>query len=463
MNGLLTRLRARAAPVTALLPWLLAVAALVLNSATGRPIWVDEYVHFALAAEPTTADALDMLRQTLGQGSISHGQTGTYMLLDYWLLSLAGADALALRLPSILSAALMFAAAILLFRRLGLSIGWQLAVVLALCGQHLLMYFAQEARPYLPLAAAATAMLAYYMLRPARPRSRGVLALGIAAMLLGVLMHPYFALYWPAMLLVAWVHHLDSTGQRPSLLALVRFANPGLVAAGVAIFLLLGLATWMPGQGRFAYDPFEWMKSPTLAEHFLAYSHWQFVMPRLDLAIGLTVVAVVGPALLPGTRRAALRGLLPPALLILVALGLSVMVSWLSWRVNYWILPRQWVGSVPLTAIGLVWLWAEAARLWAGLWRGLGWLACGMALWIVSAQALALRENRMREARAQAESLPARLAESGCATLDPAAIEAPPGRPPANNDQWVALANRNILCGGPVWPVYRIYYRMVAR
>src|SRR5262245_47420459 len=115
------------------IPPVLAAYVLTLNMSLGRPIWIDEFLHFAVAAQTSTADAWRVIRNSIA--IVNHGQTGIYMILDYWLTSAFGANAIILRLPSILSGAFLLASSLWLIRNLRLSILWQLMTLAALFGQ----------------------------------------------------------------------------------------------------------------------------------------------------------------------------------------------------------------------------------------------------------------------------------------------------------------------------------------
>ena len=104
---------------------IVCVLAVALSSGAARPIWIDEFLHFALAGLSSTEDAWEVVRATIL--NINHGQTGIYMLLDYWLLSWFGASSWALRALSLLSGLLLFASAAAVLRFRGFALGWQLA------------------------------------------------------------------------------------------------------------------------------------------------------------------------------------------------------------------------------------------------------------------------------------------------------------------------------------------------
>lgn len=436
------------------LPFLLCLYIVGLSASIGRPIWIDEFTHFAFAAEPTSRAAWDMFVATADYNQ--HGQTGIYIMLNYWTLSYLGIDATLLRLPSILSGLFLMASAVMLFRVLGFSILWQTIVVAALAGQHLLMYFVGEARAYIPIPAAAVGLLVYYVARPHYPRSRVLLAYGTFAAVFGAVMHPYFAVYWPAVCLVGYVHHRAATGERFSLSSLIAFANPILVVVGAGLYVLLGAMTWLREQPHFGLDPFEWLHRHGPLANFTDYSHVQFLSSHYVIAAGLTGVAVLGLLLLPADKRKDFRAFWAPVLLIVMSLALSLLISLCSYLAQYWVLPRQWVGSVALVAIGVIWLWAEAARIWARHAPWLGLVVCAVAALIVSRQSLGLQRDKLPQLIAYLADPPSPRDAVTC--LPPNHIDVPTMPNEARNDAFVALANRNIACGGQIWPVFREYY-----
>ncbi|MBW6396935.1 hypothetical protein KPL78_03700 [Roseomonas sp. HJA6] len=424
-----------------------------LHASLGRPIWIDEFTHFAYAAEPTTREAWSLFLATAD--NIQHGQTGIYIILNYWTLNYLGLDATLLRLPSILSGVFLFSSAIMLFRVLGFSVLWQIVVVAALTGQHLLMYLLGEARPYAPIPAASAGLLLYYVARPQHPESWGMLLFGIFTAVFGTTMHVYFAVYWPVVCLVAYVHHRAVTHEAFSLRSLIRFANPGLVALGAGLYLLLGALTWLRGQPNLGLDPFEWLRQQGPLANFTNYSHTQFLDGSYAIAAIFTAAAM-GALLLPAGLRGSAARLQAPALLVLLSLLLSVLIGWISYMADYWILPRQWVGSIALVAIGVVWFWAEAARLWARLTPLLGWALCGIAALIVSSQALNIIGVRLAELRTRLAEAPAVPPPEACEP--PGALDLANMSNEDRNAVMVDLANRNIACGGPIWVVFRGYY-----
>ena len=121
------------------------IAGLGLYSQYRHPIWIDEFLHFALGAFPSPADAWQVIRRSIL--SFNFNQTGIYMMADFWLLKLFGASAFALRLPSMLSAAWLLVSAASLFAVRGFGNLWKLAAVLAILAQASLMVYAGRRAP----------------------------------------------------------------------------------------------------------------------------------------------------------------------------------------------------------------------------------------------------------------------------------------------------------------------------
>lgn len=424
---------------------------LFLSSSFFRLIWIDEFVNFAMGAATSFSDAWFIVVQTTP--AINHGHTGIYLLLSYFGLSHFGANALVLRAPAMLSGALLMFFAVYFFRILRFSIVWQFLAVMALFGQSLIIYFIGEARTYMPLTASVVGLLVYYMGRAIGPNDRILRLIGIASAVLGVLMSPYIAVYWPAMVVVGYFYYLLENQQRPHLKTLLNFINIPLVMAGTASFFLIGTLTWMRGSPTFNYDSFQWIRQPSIWWNLIDYSHIQFISMHKIIATILTAIAVIGSIILTDCR--AILRFLTPILLIFVTVLLSAILVYMSYRMNYWILPRQFVASSALIALGLIWLWAEATRLIAHRSIPAG-IAVGLAAaFIVFGQVQKNHSAQWSRLRAEAEAQT--RTNSSIACIPPSIM--PQGLSlQESNDAWVAEANRNILCGGPIWPVFRTYY-----
>lgn len=426
--------------------WVLGAVILFLYSGIWRPIWFDEFLHFAMGGM-TWEYALKTVDYTTIE--VNHGQTGVYMLLDWLLLQAFGASAVALRLPSLLAAALLLAAAVTFLRRRGFGYGWQYLVLLALAAHTALIWFTGEARPYMPLAAAGVAVLAYYQYDASSRRRPWPLILGIAGVCGGALLHPYIV--YVIALLVPFSIWVAIRGGRLAwqVRDVVRFANPILLGVGAVMFLIVGQLTWMRRVLSFDYDPLAQMGNSWaytidrgVVDHFAnETTSWQWVA-------GLALLTLVCLAV---ARFRCSRDILPPLVLILLALATSVTVSGLSALRTYWILERQWVAGIALVTVGCVWFFAELLKaasrdrsriLEVPVYAFIALTTVSAAFTLVN-QVQTTNDRRVayeefvREVRTMDELRPAQI----------------------NDDTaYIYAANVNVARGGPVWTMFVDWY-----
>jgi hypothetical protein len=318
------------------------------------------------------------------------------------------------------------------------------------------MSFAGEARPYMPLAAAAVGMLAYY-LAPAAMRGRPWVEMGgWIAVLLGASMHPYFGLYWLAVFIFAHGLVLLEGDVKPTLKLLLWHVNLPLSLVGTAVFLWIGSLSWLRGGPAFKFDPFAWLGPRQVLENIVLF-HTEFSGEH-TLANGLLRLAWMGVAgvlvlmgfVLPRRLKSPLQSLFAPAVLFWLSIGLTVVLCWLSYRRNYWILARQWVASIALATVASIWLWGELARLLAR-WRS--WVGAAMV-------ALPLCFLVIAAMDAGGEKLKSFQNDFAAQSAQPSVDEPKPNAPLSDNspETWVRMANQNIRQGGPVWAYFRHYY-----
>jgi hypothetical protein len=433
---------------------IVAVLGMVLYSGYRHPIWIDEFLHFAFGAMSSTSEAWSAIVQSIAR--VNFNQTGIYMLADFWLLKLFGASSFALRLPSLLSAVWLLVCAATFVSVRGLGNMWKLALILALFAQPWLMNFAAEARPYMPLAAATVGTLTYYTAPMVRRRG-WLRVVGFVSIGLGVLMHPYFPVYWTAMICVGFLLALIEGRARFAVRDALRFCEPVTVVSGLAVFFVVGSLTWLQGAPALDFDPFQWIHRDQLVVAMIDWTHLAFIHdfagpvggptdPRYLLLL-LMILSVLICPLVSRRWRPSFLTLVPPVALTVSALVISALLSWISYRHHYWILGRQWIASVALMPVGAVWYVAELGRQLDGWWRGSS-VALAVGCFAVFTYSLyGFVPQKLDELRHDIAGW----------RVDAAKAE-PPAQPPVGNDQWVALANANIADGGPVWDIFRRYY-----
>lgn len=434
---------------------ILSVVLLALYSSWNRPLWYDEMVYFVLGGLASVSDALSTIEETTT--NVNQGTTGGYMLLDYLSLSAFGAQTWALRLPSLIFGLYFLAAAAIFLR--GRGVGWLglWGLILLLTGQQTLMYYAGEARTYMPLAAATAGVLAYYFVPLGDRKRLSTRVLGWSAVLIGVLFHPYFALYWPLILVfsVAVQHRWK---------ALVRFANPALVVAGTSIFFIVASLTWLRGSARREeLDPYLFLVDP-LWRSIVAQMFQTIHVDRiLVVVVGLTIlVSAVLASPSWKQARATLEKWWPPFALLMVSFVAAVAISAVSIQQEFWIIPRQWIASIGLSSIALIWLFSVIIRQ-VLLVRG-----ATAAMLIRAVVGLVLVAGAIDPIVGQVEQLRNWSADRTGISLDSVPTQAQLAeelrrvsvgeREPLSEDEWVTFSNANTLRGGPVWSEFGNYY-----
>ena len=407
---------------------------LLLSINPVKPIWVDEFLHFAFGAFDGTREAIAAIRASLD--GVNHGQTGVYMLLDHWLLRAFGASAFWLRFPSLVAGAFLILSCHVVVDNWRLPALWRAACLAAVFGQPFLLAFVAEARPYLPLAACAVGALAYYTSDLAERRAPVRRLVGWSSVIGGALMHPYFIVYWLAAILCG-----EAARNPRSLRGVIERVNPALVVVGLAIYAAVAQATWLWARRKLAFDPLEYLGSvPNAIAAFLS-AHFGFLGAWKVPLLGLVVL--VAAAVTVRQRGRGLGPLLGPGLVVVYGLGLALFLALVSYRSHYWILQRQWIASIALAALGSV---GFAYRLLALLRPGARLVIQVVLLGAIGIQAVTVGVAAVGNWR--------RAGAAGAGVT----VASPPDAIPASASEWVALANANVAAGGPVWPVFRRYY-----
>lgn len=311
---------------------LLGLVVLALYSSWGRPLWLDEYLHFAFGGFGSWGEAWAAVQSSTT--NINHGQTGFYLLLDYGLLQVFGANLFAMRLPSILSGALLLFSAALFLRRMGLG-GFAIAAAFLLfAAQPNLMYFVGEARPYMPLVGASVAALAYFSSSAEERRTPFMRVFIWSTMIWGALMMPYYVVYLPILAVTMFfIRREPRTWHR-----FFTFINVPIQVTSAILGIGISALTWLRGSPDFQRDP------------------WLIVRPLLDSLsaahiAGLMVVAALVVATFWLSRNDP-RG---PLTLFIVMGVVAALLALLSYLQSYWILPRQFVASQAIMTLAIVW------------------------------------------------------------------------------------------------------------
>ncbi len=416
---------------------ILGVLVVGMNSGFSKPIWIDEYLHFAFGAL-TLGETLAVIRETTGSG-VNWGQTGTYFLVSHFTGSFLGPSLWALRLPSILSGLVLLAAGAWFMRCRGFGIRWQVFAVVTLASQSTLMYFVGEARPYLPMAASVTAALAFLATPAALRGQRLARALGWSGIVLGSILHPYWLPFVVAVAVFAlWVRAAEDVGHR---IEVREFLCLPLLVPAVVLYLVMARLTWANGTVTAVVAPLQFMGTFENVARSIASTHLSALVSMSPLLAVLAFIALFGLALGPRSR---LR--LPVAMMVM-GLTSSAALAALSYARSYWILQRQWVGGIALVGLGLAWV---AAELWSGEDPRFRGPQRALALVLVAVVGFGFAEEVRHRADAVQghREVMADFQINGETTREALAVDR----------DFVRAANINSVAGGSIWREHAGYY-----
>jgi len=424
----------------------------VLFSSWNRPLLYDEFVYF-VAGSLSPLEILSVIHETTT--NVNQGVTGAYLLFDWVLMQAFGAEDWALRLPSLVFGFLFILYSLVFLRHKGIGTFGLTLFPVFLLTQELVMHYVGEARTYMPLAAAVVGLLTYYSANETWRCSPAGRVTGWSAAIIGVLFHPYIALYWPAILLFGyWTQHRGRLSGQQAIRTIVRWSNPAMVISGVLVYVSIALATWARGRATAFVDPFNFLPGPLPVE-ILIQNFYAFVPMFAAVTTGLALVVSAAAVFLPddaALRRETFRLITEPLVLFVMAFALAFIVALTSITADFWIFPRQWIASTALAALATFWggflLFRRArvrsssrGRITASVLTAAVVIAAGG---VATQQVAVLREWTMRLPMDQPDR--SSLAESleRVGTL--------------SDGEWIEYSQVNLDQGGPVWPEFRSYY-----
>jgi hypothetical protein len=425
---------------------LLALVVLLLACiAVSKPVllWTDEFISFAFASYESTSLAIRKISGSIA--GVNHGQTGFYMFLNHLLLKWFGASYFLLRLPSYVAFVAGITAGIFYLRNSGLS---PIAIAFFVVGMgtsSLNLELASDARPYMPLQGAVLGTVWAWHRAASLGKSLGVLFVVGA---LGILFHPFYPIYLALIVLggialfreqrAFVLEHLP----KPKKIVFVSLAWLGL-------FLAVGWFSWFQTFGhKFKMDPFEWIGQS------------KYPLPLFMLAVFL---GPWGKIWLPMALLSALtfwiqkkvsgemkKKILYLSMLLVIT---QAILAWVTWSSGYWLLQRQWLGGVALTFLLCSFLIDLSVQALA--WRGALLYALGSAMLFFSLAVLGPKllgqlRNPVRPAMPDAQYAELYRTYGALEDFDLGEL-----------GKMQEFARENLVRGGPVNPLFRLYYNHV--
>jgi hypothetical protein len=434
----------------------LSVGIVALYSSWRRPIWLDEFFQFAWGAYPANAETFGMILRSTHDFNL--GQTGVYMFANTALLNSFGANSVALRLPSLLAAIFLLSSAIVFIRSKNLTYLWQLIIVLAFGAQAFVFYHAGEARPYMPMAAACVGLATYYTSTLKQRSSNSIRLLGWTAAILGCLFHPYVIFYLFILSISFALLHAMNKFDAKIAKSFVRELNPALLLVSSLIAVGFYYLSWGQNQRTFGLDPFEWHK-PEFFMTTVEDSLFGF-LPNPSLGIQITLFLLLLPLILilidAPPSSISIGRLLPPILLILISVSTLAVIVLISYLSSFWIVSRQWLGSMSLMTLALVWFLATLSRqvqtISVGLARGFTSVILLVFLLTFAERAYQqiLRLDEYHESQRQLIMRASSTRSPGSKALNQSVDD-------------TTRANLNIVLGGTVWPEFSSFYSRYVR
>jgi hypothetical protein len=332
---------------------ILALAVTIIFSGFNRPLWIDEYLHFALAGVPWL-DAINLMIET--SSNVNHGQTWFHQILSISTLHIFGAGAIGLRLVSWIATVVTILSAFFFLR---LFIVPPIIKFLFLAILILIPTFSFEignSRFYMLLMMATTLTVFGLFTNIASKHSswteKTLFGFGV---LIGALSHPYFPVVLLGLLVALYLTRRMVLGD--NLWESIRATSYqlALTALSLGTSVGVGLFTWMRGGPEFtSMDPFDWL--PINLPIFVAFSLLLFICGIATL-IWLYRSSRNNPLDYP---------LAVGVVLLVTGVGMSVFFSWVSFVRSYWILPRQWLPGSIIALLGLTlvisYFWTKRKR-----------------------------------------------------------------------------------------------------
>ena len=429
-----------------------SVLALVLFSSWNRPLLYDEFVYF-VAGSLSLSEVLWVIQETTT--NVNQGVTGAYLLTDWALMQAFGAADWALRLPSLVFGVLFIVYALTFLRHKGVGAFGLALFPLFLLTQELVMHYVGEARTYMPLAAASIGLLTYYSATPQWRKSLAGRSTGWSAAIIGVLFHPYIAVYWPAVLLFGyWTQHRGSLWNKATTKSIVRWSNPPLVITGAVVYTAVAMFTWARGRATAFVDPYNFLPG-SLPVEIVAQNLYAFTPPVVAVVAAIALGFIAAALLPPRSRlngKAAIAALFEPAVLFITAVTLALLISFSSILADFWIFPRQWIASAAMGALALFWAGFQLKQCARDISRPRG-VAVAVAL---SGLTVVAATGVMGQ---QIADLRAWICRPVINQPDRASLVAKLDRQDRLNDaDWMEYAQVNVDQGGTVWPEFRNYY-----
>jgi hypothetical protein len=425
--------------------YLILTSSLLLLINPFKMIWIDEFLQFAFGSL-INLDELIQVVQNSANG-INHNQTGAYSFLNFTLIKYFGVSFLTLRGPSYLAGIFLIIILLSYFKsRSDISTYIKFGCFFFILSYYSIFQFFSEARPYFIFAACTAGFFIHLYSKFTYDIEFNKIF--YSSVIVGSIFHPYFIIYLAYFSLI-FVSLFYFNHKIKKIVKSILISN----TISFVINLFLFFTVWGNSDYNFKdFNPFETIGgrinliplffagnlSPVTLGQFNASSFGLFASYMSVLIFVIFSLAMI-IAIYICRNNSILRVNL---LLILFTLMLSLFITVISVYFNYWIITRQWIGSLIIITICVINIIIELMTNLPS--RALKLLIMGSMCSLFLSQNIyyiyvnytnySLRDNQTSKYNSTQVSVA------------------------LTHDDYVSLSNRNLIEGGKIYPQFRNFY-----
>lgn len=425
--------------------YLILSSSLLLLINPFKLIWIDEFLQFAFGSL-INFDELFQVIQNSANG-INHNQTGAYSFFNFILIKYFGVGIFTLRGPSYLAGIFLIIILLSYFKsRSEISIFVKIGSFYFVLSYYSIFQFFSEARPYFIFATCAVGFFIHLYSKFTYDIEFNKIF--YSSVVVGSIFHPYFIVYL-AYFSVIFLSLFYFNQKIKKILKSILIS----ITISFLINLFLFFNVWGNSNYNFEdFNPFETISgkinliplffagnlSPITLGQFNASSFGLFASYISVFIFSIFSLAMI-IAIYICRNNSIIRVNL---LLILFTLMLSLIITLISVYFNYWIITRQWIGSLIIITICVINIIIELMTNLPS--RALKLLImCSMCFLFLSQNIHYIYVNYTNYSLRDNQTSKSTFSQVSIALT---------------HDDYVSLSNRNLIEGGKIYPQFRNFY-----
>jgi hypothetical protein len=423
----------------------LLIPSLFLLTNPFKLIWFDEFLQFAYGSLGNLNEFISVAVNSARD--INHNQTGVYSLLNFIMLQNFNVNIFSLRGPSFLAGALIVLLLYYYLKRTNqFSINLNIIYLMFMLSFYSIFQFMAEGRPYIILSATCLGIFVYlYSLHVHQISFKKIF---MASVIFGSLFHPYF---FPYLVLLSFIFLIFFRSQRQSKRELVFLLGNNIISGIICIFLYVNV--WGDNLVDFSdFDPFLYTGGflyyvPMLfAGNFSPITIGQltsgsvaFLISSLSVFFYVAFLTLLVILVFKNKFNSIIR---LNIYLILVTFLFSIFLSIISLYFNYWVLTRQWIGSLIIIVFCLVNIMIELFKDRNSLILKKMTVLCIVFLFVFQNMYYIHMNLSNYNIKSQIDK----------------SLILKDHLSPTNIDDFIELSNVNLSLGGSIYPQFRNFY-----